>query len=247
MSQSRRFSKGAARRTRIERVKSTRLELLLAAEKLFAIHGMRGISLRQIVAATRQRNLSTVHYHFGSRDALVYAICDYRMPPIELDRARRIARFAQAPPSRNRRVIELLRILIEPSAQPIFASRGHSYFRRLLLHCFVSEADDIRGFISDRYDMGIRETAGLLRQALPQLSKAAFDIRWSLLIRSLTYLLASMEMRAEQLPWRKAEVSLRREISELAAAFSGFLGVPDRGGAADIRKGSSIRSKRRSE
>ena len=54
------------------RAEATRLELLLAAEKLFALHGMMGVSLRQIVAATQQRNLSTVHYHFGSREALAH-------------------------------------------------------------------------------------------------------------------------------------------------------------------------------
>ena len=82
------------------RSERTRLELLLAAEKLFALHGLRGVSLRQVVAATQQRNISTVHYHFGSREALVYAICDFRMPAIEEARAARIARFNESPPAR---------------------------------------------------------------------------------------------------------------------------------------------------
>src|SRR3989304_723962 len=114
------------------RSERTRLELLLAAEKLFALHGLRGVSLRQVVAATQQRNISTVHYHFGSREALVYAICDFRMPAVEEARAARLARFNESPPARAERVRELVHILVEPTAQPVVASRGRRHFRRLL-------------------------------------------------------------------------------------------------------------------
>ena len=100
---------------RSARAAATRLELLLAAEQLFALHGLMGVSLRQIVAATRQRNLATVHYHFGSREALAHAICDLRMPAIEQARAQRLSAYLEDPPPPARRAVELLRIQIEPS------------------------------------------------------------------------------------------------------------------------------------
>ncbi len=209
------------------RAEATRLELLLAAEKLFALHGMMGVSLRQIVAATQQRNLSTVHYHFGSREALAHAICDLRMPPIEAERAERLARFAEHPPAPAGRPVELLRILAEPSARPIFDSRGRSHFRRMLAHTFVSSAVDLPAYFIDRYDTNIRVIAGLMRQALPHLSAETFGMRWKLLIRSMTYELASMETRAEQLSWRKGEPMLEKEIDAMAAAFAGFFAAPD--------------------
>jgi len=209
------------------RSERTRLELLLAAEKLFALHGLRGVSLRQVVAATQQRNISTVHYHFGSREALVYAICDFRMPAIEEARAARIARFIESPPARAERVRELVHILVEPTAQPVVASRGRSHFRRLLAHSFVSDGMDLRGYIAGRYDLGIQQTAGLMRQELPHLSRATFGTRWTLLIRSMTYLLANLETRAELLSWRKAKKMLDGEMDAMATAFAGFFAAPD--------------------
>ena len=209
------------------RSERTRLELLLAAEKLFALHGLRGVSLRQVVAATQQRNISTVHYHFGSREALVYAICDFRMPAIEEARAARIARFNESPPARAERVRELVHMLVEPTAQPIVTSRGRSYFRRLLAHSFVSDGMDLRGYIAGRYDLGIQRTAALLLQELPHLSRETFAIRWALLIRSMTYLLASLEARAEPLSWRKGKAMLEREMDAMATAFAGFFAAPD--------------------
>jgi len=206
----------------------TRLELLLAAEKLFALHGLLGVSLRQIVAATAQRNVSTIHYHFGSREGLVHAICDYRMPAIESARAEHIARYIEKPPKRARRVTELMHILIVPTAQPIVASRGRSHFRRLLAHSFVSDVVDLHAFIGGRYDLGIAQTADLLRMELPHLPRATFNLRWTLLIRSMTYLLANLEARVERLPWRKGERLLDNEIGEMAVAFAGFFAVADK-------------------
>jgi AcrR family transcriptional regulator len=218
----------------------TRLELLLAAEKLFALHGLRGISLRQIVATTRQRNISTVHYHFGSREALVYAICDLRMPAIEAARAARIAAFIESPPRRAERVRELVDVLIQPTAQPIVESRGRSYFRRLLAHSFVSDVMDLSGYINGRYDLGIRQTAGLMRQELPHLSRATFNTRWALLIRSMTYLLANLEVRAALVSWRKGKAMLDDEMAAMATAFSGFLAAPD-----DLRKDARVHPRAR--
>jgi AcrR family transcriptional regulator len=45
-----------------------------AGERLFARRGIYGVSLREINTAAGQRNVSALHYHFGSRDGLLRAI-----------------------------------------------------------------------------------------------------------------------------------------------------------------------------
>jgi AcrR family transcriptional regulator len=65
---------------------STKEQLVLTAEYLFALHGLDGVSLRQIGAAAGNGNNSAVQYHFGSKDALVEAIFEYRMPAIHARR-----------------------------------------------------------------------------------------------------------------------------------------------------------------
>jgi AcrR family transcriptional regulator len=56
--------------------------LIEVAERLFAQHGLDGVSLRQIAAEAGTLNNSAVRYHFGSKEALVTAIIEYRLPHI---------------------------------------------------------------------------------------------------------------------------------------------------------------------
>lgn len=65
---------------------NTRLRLILAAEKLFGDKGIHGVTLKEINGAAGQRNESALHYHFGSKPALVQAIMLYRSSDIDLRR-----------------------------------------------------------------------------------------------------------------------------------------------------------------
>ena len=64
------------------RKRDTRQQLILAAERLFADRGIEGVSLREINLAAKQRNTSAAHYHFGSKDALIDAIFEFRRSEI---------------------------------------------------------------------------------------------------------------------------------------------------------------------
>jgi len=59
---------------------STQEQIVLVAERLFAERGVDGVSLRQIGAAAGSGNNSAVQYHFGSKDQLIQAIFEYRLP-----------------------------------------------------------------------------------------------------------------------------------------------------------------------
>ena len=62
------------------------LRLVVAAERLFARHGIYGVSLRQIAAEAGSSNNSAVHYHFGSKQGLITAIFRHRLPQITSER-----------------------------------------------------------------------------------------------------------------------------------------------------------------
>ncbi len=53
--------------------------MVLTAERLFAVHGVDGVSLRQISAEAGMANHSVVQYHFGTKDGLVDAILMNRL------------------------------------------------------------------------------------------------------------------------------------------------------------------------
>ena len=62
------------------------LRLVLAAERLFALHGIDGVSLRQIATEAGSANNSAVHYHFGSKKGLIEAIFRHRLPQLISER-----------------------------------------------------------------------------------------------------------------------------------------------------------------
>src|SRR5690242_12177605 len=71
--------------------RSTKEQILLAAERMFADHGVDGVSMRQIGTAVGSGNNSAVLYHFGSKDNLVEAIFEHRLPRLRERRAALIA------------------------------------------------------------------------------------------------------------------------------------------------------------
>jgi AcrR family transcriptional regulator len=75
-------------------VPSTQEQLVQVGERLFAQHGLDGVSLRQIGAEAGNANNSAVQYHFGSKDQLVRAIFEYRLPRLHARRALLIAQTA---------------------------------------------------------------------------------------------------------------------------------------------------------
>lgn len=69
-----------------------RERILLAAEQLIAERGPE-VPLRDIAIAAGQRNNSAVQYYFDSRDGLIDAVVEHRMPALEARRLELLAEF----------------------------------------------------------------------------------------------------------------------------------------------------------
>lgn len=52
---------------------STKARILAAAERIFAARGFEGASTREIAAAS-EANISSLHYHWESKETLYYAV-----------------------------------------------------------------------------------------------------------------------------------------------------------------------------
>jgi AcrR family transcriptional regulator len=72
---------------------ATRVSLMEAAERLFAVQGIEAVPLREIQLAAGQSNTSVIGYHFTSREGLVRALIEYRHAGIDSDREAMIARM----------------------------------------------------------------------------------------------------------------------------------------------------------
>lgn len=73
----------AGKTVRTERASSTQEAILVAAERLYAEHGMFAVSNRQVSEAAGQGNNAAVGYHFGTKADLVRAIEQKHRGPVE--------------------------------------------------------------------------------------------------------------------------------------------------------------------
>lgn len=158
-------------------VVETRRNLLDAAERLFARHGVDAASLRTI---TREAgaNLAAVHYHFGSKDALVRAVFARRLAPMNEERLKLLdaAEADRDPPDLE----AVIRAFVEPvlrmgrdlSESPEDASIRE--FPRLLSRAFAEPAG--RDVVLDELREVKERFVGAFHRILPDLSHE--DLYW---------------------------------------------------------------------
>lgn len=102
----------------------TRAKLLAAGERHFAVHGIHGAQMRDIVRDAGQANDSAVHYHFGSRVGLLTAICQRHIDEMDPERERLLA--AQ-PHDADLEIA--VRDLVHPTAAQLSSKSGRYFLR----------------------------------------------------------------------------------------------------------------------
>lgn len=144
----------------------TRQKLIDAAARLMAEHGINSVSLTEIVRAANQANRSTIHYHFGSRDALLRAVLQ-RHKEVVIRRRAELVEDALLSADSDARAAAA--VFIRPVAE--LAAGG---WRERAFLCIVSElisdpdrsSDDIKSFIGE---MGGERAVDLLLERCPPL------------------------------------------------------------------------------
>ncbi|PLP97176.1 TetR/AcrR family transcriptional regulator [Cupriavidus pauculus] len=81
---------GLAAPAALDGLTDTARRILEIAERLFAEQGVEQVPLRQIVVESGQRNRSALHYHFGSREALVSHLLNRRLHQVNEIRHRHL-------------------------------------------------------------------------------------------------------------------------------------------------------------
>ena len=197
-----------------ESLSPTARQLLVVAERLFAEHGIAGVSLRQIAAEAGSSNNSAVRYHFGTKDDLLRAIFAFRLP--ELLRRRALLR-ARVHPDDVRghfeaHVLPLLELAEDPDSSYV------SFVEQLL------RAGDVHVFAGQ--DFVLRSHDELVTDLGPLLDHLPEPAR-TLRIQHVQVL--SLHAAAER------ERALRRDetvvpfglfVSALVDGFTGFLTAP---------------------
>jgi AcrR family transcriptional regulator len=161
-----------------EQMHATKVALLNATERLVAAHGFEATSLRAITAAARV-NLAAVNYHFATKDALILAMLNRRMKPLNQARLALLDRFeteAGEKPVAVEKILEaLFRPVIELIARP---GRGGRNLLRLLALCLATPGSFLKPLVQEEFAEKNRRFYHALRRSLPQLSP--IEAHWRL-------------------------------------------------------------------
>jgi AcrR family transcriptional regulator len=141
-------------------------QLLMAAEKLLAEKGLGAVSTREIAREAGQKNHSAINYHFGSRAALIEAILDYRMTPLNTNRQRRINKLRAE--GREDDFRGLLEVIVEPFAEELLLPPEQSYYLQLLAQLMSQQEWQSLFTSKQQRSSAVLEAGGLLTELLQQ-------------------------------------------------------------------------------
>jgi AcrR family transcriptional regulator len=161
----------------------TKERILDAGEKLFGQRGFAGTSLREITREA-EVNLAAVHYHFGSKEALLKAVFDRIVGPTNHERLERLEEVESRTGESAPTVEAILEAFIAPDLRLIrdLGERG------LLVSRFLGRATSEP---SELVQELIREQFGALGQRfLDALSRALPDAPRELLFERLLWVVA---------------------------------------------------------
>lgn len=160
-------------------------ELLSLAERLFAEQGVENTPLTRIVARSRQRNRSAVHYHFGSRAGVLTAVLNRRLAALN---ARREA-LADALPARPT-VAQVVRAAFAPLGEAVVEEPwGADYLSIAAQVTFHPRLLGEQG-VDEAHLSGVRRCRQLLAAAAPGTPEPLLTQRLGWLIDSAVFALA---------------------------------------------------------
>lgn len=183
--------------------------ILLAAEALFATHGMESVSTRMIAREAGQRNHSALQYHFGDKDGLLEAILNFRIAPINQERLRRL----DAVKKRGRKISieDLVRVFVEPFAAELLKPLSETAYVSLLAQLYAYQPGREMFARNRARTRALHDITSLLIKAMQPLPVTVIHLRLQLLGRLTISTIAewddarrnhSIELDEHSLTWR---------------------------------------------
>ena len=201
----------------------TREALILAGERLFAEHGINGVSLRQINAAAGQKNSSAAHYHFGSKQSLIKAIHSYRLERVNQRRHERLNKLHED--GKDGDVRAIIETIVHPIVEEIHETEGGSHYIRCLAQIVGHPKIDVSELWSQSIASGLTEALNLLKAANPDVPAILLGQRFGLMWEQTIHALSDREhLRALSTGGEATDLVLF--VSNLVDMIAGGLSAP---------------------
>ncbi|WP_265919867.1 TetR/AcrR family transcriptional regulator [Cupriavidus nantongensis] len=165
--------------------------LLFTAERLYAEKGIDAVSMREISREAEQKNTSALHYHFGSKEALIRAILQRRMQEFDALRNVFLDQALQRDPRPSVRTA--IEALVRPMATGLTERGKENYYNRFLAAAQMHPDVDIVAFTSDETNRGFRRAQAILEAALSGLPASLVRQRYLSGLAFIIFSLADFE------------------------------------------------------
>lgn len=197
--------------------------LLLTAQKLFAEKGIDAVSMREVARESGQRNNSALHYHFGSKEALIQAILQRGMHKIDTLRNEYLDRvFVE---QRHGDLRALVEAMVWPLATGLATTQMNSYVRFLAAAQMHPEID-LAASTREDGERGFRRLQELLELALPQVAPLLLRQRFLSCVAFMLFSLADFERLKSRRGKNQRGFDLHRAIENLIDMMCGALSAP---------------------
>lgn len=170
--------------------KDTKQCILDTAERLFALHGYHHTSLRKITGEAGV-NLAAVNYHFGSKKALLEAIFEHHLIPLNRIRMERIKTVRELAHREKKplQTADILRAFLEPTLKYRDSKTGANHFIALVGRAMTEPDDTVRNlFLHHIKPVGslLFET---LKEAIPELRPETLYWRLQFTVGSISHIM----------------------------------------------------------
>ena len=195
---------------------STQDRILNSAERLFSERGIDGVSLREITTDSGV-NSASLHYHFGSKIAVLERIFELRAAPIAEERERLLSQLKTNRQGRPK-VEDVLYAFLRPALESQETADGDSF--RMLRARLAFEREEVRRRVLDKaFNRSSQMALQALAQALPHLDAQELHWRFHFLLGSMVYTMA-YPGRIESLPEEKIDTRDWQKALDRLVAFA---------------------------
>jgi len=204
----------------------TRERILLAAEQLFAERGISSTSMRALTNAAGV-NLAAAHYHFGSKEALLDAVIEFRAAPLNLARIEALEALEAECGDAPLAVDCIFRAFLMPAIRSVIESpEGAAHLPRLFARLEAQPPELLEAIFRRHFGDIARRFVEALQKALPDLPKELVAERFRHAMGS-TFMLFSGNSELDFIPGHAPQVvSIEARLESVIAFITGGMNAP---------------------
>jgi len=164
---------------------NTKEKILDAAEKLFVDNGFSATSLRAIIKEAGV-NTASVHYHFGSKEALIEAVFRRRVDELNRERLEMLDALEAERRDRPVPLEDVIRAFLLPVMRRHCAGGVEETIPRLM-GLAITEPEGHCGRVHDAFDEIAERFGQAIARAMPGLSRDEIEWRLHMVIGAMVF------------------------------------------------------------